>query len=144
MAYDGNALYPFTPNYSVDAVAIGKTLVNADSTNLVTVYDNSAGGHSVRIEALNLCSDDTSTVNIQFYRTVSGTDYLIGTVRAVTLSGTDGAATRINALATIGTIAPDGIVVLELPAGGLLKAKSLVAVTAAKTVTIGGWGRTYT
>ena len=144
MAYDGNALYPFTPNYSVDSTAIGKTLVNADGTNLVDVLDNSAGSHSLRIEALNLCSDDTSTVNIQFHRLTGGVAYLIGTVRAVTLSGTDGAATRINALATVGTIAPDGIPVLEIPAGSKLQAKSLVAVTAAKTVTIGGWARAYT
>lgn len=144
MAYDGNALYPFTPNYSVDAVAIGKTLVNADSTNLVSVYDNSAGSHSIRIEALNLCSDDTSTVNIAFYRLTGGVAYLIGTVRAVTLSGTDGAAARINALVTLGSIAPDGIPVLEIPAGCALQAQSLAAVTANKTVTIGGWGRAYT
>lgn len=133
-----------TPNYPADVIGIAKTIVNADSTNWVDVYDNSAGSKSVRVEALNLCSDDTSTVNIQFGHYVGATTYLVGTVRAATLSGTDGAAARINALATIGAIAPDGIVVLEVPAGTKLQAKSLVAVTAAKTVTLSGWARTYT
>ena len=66
---------------------------------------------------------------------------MLGTVRAVTLSGTDGAAARVNVLALLGTIAPDGIPVLEVPAGTKLQAKSLVAVTADKTVTLSGWAR---
>lgn len=134
-----------SPTYPSAAgpVAVTKTIVNSDSTNYVDVYDNSAGSSSVRVEALSLCSDDTSTVNIAFALYVGSTAYLLGTVRAVTLSGTDGAAARLNALATIGTISPDGVLVLEIPAGAKLQAKSLVAVTAAKTVTLAGWARSY-
>lgn len=122
-------------------VLISKTLVNADSTNIVDLYDNSARTSAVRVEALNICSDDTSTVNISFYRYSGSTSFLMGTARAVTLSGTDGATARVNALALLGVIAPDGIPVIEIPAGTKLQAKSLVAVTADKTVTITGWAR---
>jgi len=132
-----------TPTYpaTTGPVAVVKTLVNADSTNIVDVYDNSASSSAIRVEALNLCSNDTSTVNISFYLYSGSTSYLLGTVRAVTLSGTDGAAARVNALALLGTIAPDGIPVVEVPAGTKLQAKSLVAVTADKTVTLSGWAR---
>lgn len=132
-----------TPTYAKNVVSIAKTILPADTTAWVDVYDNSAGTANVRIEALNLCSDDTSTVNIQFGRYVGATTYLMGTVRAVTLSGTDGAAARINCLSTVGTVAADGIPVIEIAAGSKLQAKSLVAVTSAKTVTLTGWGRSF-
>lgn len=132
-----------SPTYAKNVVGINKTLVNADTTAWVDVYDNTAGTENIRVEALNLCSDDTSTVNIQFGCYVGATTYPIGTVRAMTLSGTDGAAARVNCLSTVGTTAADGIPVIEIPAGVKLQAKSLVAVTSAKTVTLTGWGRNF-
>ena len=122
---------------------VAKTIVNSDATSYVDVYDNSASSSPVRLEALNICSDDTNTVNLAFARYDGSIAYLIGTVRVVTLSGTDGAAARVNALSTIGTMAADGVPVIEIPAGGKLQAKSLAAVTADKTVTITGWVRQY-
>jgi hypothetical protein len=132
-----------SPTYPSGIASIAKTILPADTTSYVDVYDNSAGTDPVRVEALNLCSNDTSTVNISFARYKSSAAYLIGTVRAVTLSGTDGAAPRINCLATLGVMAPDGIPVIELAAGEKLQAKSLVTVTTDKTVTITGWARQY-
>ncbi len=129
--------------FAKNIVDIHKTILPADTTALVDVYDNSAGTANIRVEALNLCSDDTSTVNIAFYRYSGSTAYLIGTVRAVTLSGTDGATARVNCLTTIGTTGADGIPIIEIPAGVKLQAKSLVAVTSAKTVTLTGWGRNF-
>lgn len=132
-----------SPTFASGVARIAKTILPADAINYVDVYDNSAGSTSVRVEALNLCSDDTSTVNISFARYDGATAYLIGTVRAVTLSGTDGAAARVVCLDTIGTLAPDGIRVIEIPAGGKLQAKSLVQVSSNKTVTLTGWVRQY-
>ena len=129
--------------FAKNIVDIHKTILPADTTAWVDVYDNSAGTANIRVEALTLCSDDTSTVNIQFGRYVGATTYPIGTVHAVTLSGTDGATARVNCLTTVGTTAADGIPVIEIPAGVKLQAKSLVAVTAAKTVTLTGWGRNF-
>lgn len=132
-----------TPTYSNDVKNIARTIVNADSTSFVDVYDNSAGSKSVRVEALNICSDDTSTVNIQFAIYNGSAAIVLGTTRAVTLSGTDGAAARVNAIPQTATVGPDGIPVIEIAAGNKLQAKSLVAVTAAKTVSLTGWLRTY-
>lgn len=128
-----------SPTYKNDAKSIRKNILPADTTAWVDVVDNSAGNLAVRVEALNLCSDDTNTVNIQFSRLYGGANYLVGTVRAGTLSGTDGAVSRVNCLDTIGTLAPDGIRVIELGAGEKLQAKSLVTVTTAKTVSLAGW-----
>lgn len=132
-----------TPDFPVNVLTIRASILPANTTDLVDVYDNSAGTKHARIESLNITSDDTVTKNIQFYRTVGATSTLIGTVRVVTLSGTDGAAARVNALTYIGTLASDAINVLEVGPGGKLQAKVLVTVTAAKTVSISGWARTY-
>lgn len=132
-----------TPTYPSGIAKIAKTIVNSDSTNWVDIYDNSASSKNARVEGLRLCSDDTSTVNIQFGYNDGATTFLLGTVRAVTLSGTDGATVVINPLSIIGMLAADGINVLEIPPGIKLQAKSLVAVTAAKTVSLTGWVRLY-
>jgi hypothetical protein len=132
-----------SPSYPSSVASIAKTILPADTTAWVDVYDNSAASTPVRVEALVICSDDTSTVNIQFGKYVGAATYLIGTVRAITLSGTNGATARIDALATVGNVAPDGVQVIELAPGSKLQAKSLVTVTTAKTVTITGWVRQY-
>lgn len=132
-----------SPVFASGTDRIAKTILPADTTAYVDVYDNSASLTGVRVEALNICSNDTSTVNISFARYDGAAAYLIGTVRVVTLSGTDGAAARVNALTTVGTTAADGINVIEIPAGGKLQAKSLANVTADKTVTITGWVKLY-
>ena len=129
--------------FSSGVATVRAQLLPADTTAWKDVYDNSAGTKAVRIEGLGITSDDTSTVNIQFSMLASGTNYLAGTVRAVTLSGTDGAAAKINALTSIGTLAPDGIYDVWVGAGEKLQAKSLVTVTSAKTVTITGRARLY-
>ncbi len=134
------AAAPFFPS----AVAgVRAQILPADTTTWKDVYDNSAGASAVRIEGLGITSDDTSTVNIQFSMLAGAVNYNIGTVRAVTLSGTDGAAAKVNAMATVGTLAPDGIYDVWVGAGEKLQAKSLVTVTAAKTVTITGRARLY-
>jgi hypothetical protein len=132
-----------SPTYPSSVASIAKTILPADTTNWVDIYDNSASPTKVRVEALIICSDDTASVNIQIGKYVGATTYLMGTVRAVTLSGTNGATARVDALATVGNVAPDGINVIELAAGSKLQAKSLVAVSANKTVTVTGWVRQY-
>lgn len=133
------------PVYGVDYKNIAVTLANADSTTYKDAYDNSAGSKAVRVEGLSLTSTDTSTVNIQFAVLKGGTAYLLGTCRAVTLSGTDGAAAKVAALSAgnVGTIAPDGIYDVWIEAGAKLQVKTLVAVTADKLVTVTGRVRTF-
>lgn len=132
-----------TPTYFSSVEGVRAQLLPADSTDWVDVCDNSGGTTPKRIEGLGITSDDTSTVNIQFSMLASAVNYPIGTARVVTLSGTDGAAAKVNAMASIGTLAPDGIYDVWVAAGEKLQAKSLVAVTSAKTVTITGRARLY-
>lgn len=137
-----------TNTFPKDRVAVGPiTFVNADSTNIKVVLDNSAGTKALRIEALSITSTDTSARNVQFSRLVSAVDYTIGTVAVPVASGTDGSTPRVTALSSstagIGTLDADGIYVCWVPAGQKLDAKMLVAVTADKTVTISGWARSY-
>lgn len=129
--------------FSSGVAVLRAQILPANTTAWVDVYDNSLGTKAVRVEGLGITSDDTSTVNIQFSILASGTNYLVGTVRAVTLSGTDGAAARVNAMATVGTLAPDGVYDIWVGAGEKLQAKSLVTVTSAKAVTITGRARLY-
>lgn len=117
---------------------VGGTFVNADSTTAKTIY--TAGSNDAIIKTLNLTSNDTSAVNIQLLVNDGTADRLLGTVRVATLSGTDGAAPSVDALG--GTLIPslpydaNGKRVLPLQAGHILKWAPLVAVTAAKTVTL--------
>lgn len=136
------------PLYGSDIKNITTSFTSTDSTNWKDVFDPSAiqgNTHAVRVEELSITSDDTSTVNIQFALNRAGTLYLLGTVRVITLSGTDGAAVKISALTAgnVGILAPDGIYDLWLEPTVKLQAKSLVAVSSNKTVTIAGRVRTY-
>ena len=132
-----------SPTFSSGVAVLRAQILPANTTAWVDVYDNSAGTKSVRVEGLGITSDDTSTVNIQFSMLASGTNYPVATVRAVTLSGMDGAAARVNALSSVGVLGPDGIYDLWIGAGEKLQAKSLVTVTSAKAVTITGRARLY-
>ncbi len=132
-----------SPTFSSGVATVRAQILPADTTAWKDVYDNSAGTKAVRIEGLGITSDDTSTVNIQFSMLAGAVNYNIGTAQVVTLSGTDGAAAKINAMTSIGTLAPDGIYDVWVAAGEKLQAKSLVTVTSAKTVTITGRARLY-
>lgn len=132
-----------TATYPSNIGGIAKTILPADTTALVDVYDNSAASSPVRVEALNITSNDTATMNVAFSLHNGSAAFLLGIARAATLSGTDGAAARVNALAIVGNISPDGIPVIEIPPGFKLQANVLVTVTAAKTVTITGWVRKF-
>lgn len=134
-----------TPTYASNVKNIAKTLVNADSTNWVDLFDNSANAKNATVEGLTITSDDTSAVNLQIGLLKGGTAYLMGTVNVPTLSGTNGSAARVSALgiSTLGTLTPEGIYTLEIEAGAKLQAKVLAAVTSAKTVTVTGRVRQY-
>jgi hypothetical protein len=136
-----------TNTFPKDRIGFAITLVNADSTNAKVVLDNSTGTKALRIEQLSITSDDTSSRNVQFSRMIGVIDYIIGTIAVPAASGMDGNTPRVTALSSattgIGALDADGIYVCWLPAGQKLDARSMVAVTAAKTVTISGWARSF-
>lgn len=130
------------PTYPSGVAAIAATFVDTDGTNWKTIYDNSSSA-PVRVEALTLCSDNASAVNLQLGIEVSGSTYLLGTVRVAALAGTDGAAAAVFPLLTLGAVAPDAIRVLHIPPGAKLRARPLATVSATKTVTVTGAARLY-
>jgi hypothetical protein len=113
-----------------------KTIVNADSTNKVTIQ--TAGADGARIDSLMISSDDTSAVNLAFYITISAVDYYIGNVLVPIGSGYTTVA-RVEGLTTLAPI----LGYLALAPNAILKANAVVAVTAAKVVTIVAMGGDY-
>lgn len=122
-----------------------QTIVNADGTTAKTIFTAAAEGS--RVLGLSLTSDDTAIRDLALYIRKSGTDYLIGTVRIPIAAGTDGAVPSVNGLNSTDLpflpIDNNGIPYIELATGETLKAGVLVAVTAAKTVTIVAFGKDY-
>lgn len=114
------------------------TIVAADTTTLKTVC--TAAGTFWFLQSIVITSDDTSNRIVQFWATISGTDYLIGSVVVPTLAGTDGvvAAKQVlsDPLFSAAVLDALGNMVLPLETAIILKAKTTTTVTAAKTVTI--------
>lgn len=121
------------------------TFVNADGTTAKTVF--TAGANDSDLKMLTITSNDTATVNMQVYYRTGGTDYLIGTVRAVTLTGTDGSANSVDLLNSTALpflpVDDAGKRYVPVKTGDTIKVAPLAAVTAAKTVTIVALGYDY-
>lgn len=121
------------------------TFVNADSTTAKTVF--TAGANDSDLKCLTITSNDTSTVNMQIFYRTGGTDYLIGTVRAVTLTGTDGAANAVDLLNSTALpflpVDDAGKRYIPVKNGDTIKVAPLAAVTSAKTATIVALGYDY-
>jgi len=120
-----------------------KTLVNADGTGFVTVY---TPAQLEKIEMLGASSDDTAARDLLIAVQIGGTDYPICCIRLPIGAGTLGGATpgvpAIDMLDVTQTPQcsrdENGKPYLLLDATCTIRAKVLVAVTAAKTVTIFG------
>ena len=72
------------------------TFTAADTTATKTLF--TAGSEDSDLKSLVITSSDTATINFQLFYYDGSTAFLIGTVRAVTLVGTDGAVNSIDML----------------------------------------------
>ena len=139
MALNTNIYVPASFNNS------GITIVNADSTNLKTLFTAGVNGSDIR--GIAVTSDDSTARNLALYQTIGGTDYLIGTINIPINSGADGTVVSVNALNStqLSFLKLDnaGNRVLSLMAGGILKGKLLVAATSGKTITVVTYGVDY-
>ena len=118
------------PIFELTPQCTGQTFVNADSTNLKTVY--TAGSEGSRIDGILVSSNDTSAMNLAFYINNGATDYYIGNVSIPIGSGYT-TVVRVDALLTLKPAFQNFI---ALHHGYTLKANVVVAVTAAKTITV--------
>lgn len=113
-------------------------IANGDGTNLITVVTPGAQGQ--KVTSLIASSDDTAARDLQLVITKGAVDYPLGTVAIPITAGTIAATPHVDLLAP--GMMPglptdsDGNPYLLLETGAVLKAKVLVAVTAAKFINI--------
>ena len=124
MTANVNPIFELTPQCT------GQTFVNADSTNLKTLFTSGAEGS--RIDSIVVCSNDTAAMNLAFYIGDGAADYYIGNVVVPIGSGYT-TVVKVDALLTL---KPAFQNFLPLHHGYTLKANVVVAVTAAKTITV--------
>lgn len=138
MAVTNTPIYP----QSINQTAV--TIVNADSTNKKTAY--TAGANGSKIEAIYITNTDTNAYTMNIYETISGTDYLIGTVNIPLSSGNTTSAPTVNLFnmsTNFGVILnrdASGNPYLYLAASAIIKVALTGAITAAKTMTIVSMG----
>lgn len=129
-----------TPTLPTNVKDAAVTIVAADASALKTIL--TADAIFWNVVSLIVCSDDTSARVLQFFKTIGGTDYLIGSVNIPTLSGTDGTNPPVDILANAqfkqAIFDAFGNKIMPIDGAGtvVLKVKSLTTVTAAKTITV--------
>ena len=123
----------------------GITIVNSDSTTVKDLFTAGANGSDVR--GIAVTSNDTSARVLQLFQTISGTDYLIGSLSIPAASGNDGSTISVNLLnpTSLPFLKLDnaGNRVLSLMASGKLRVGSTTSVTSGKTITIVAYGVDY-
>lgn len=136
-----------TPTYpaAIGPVIVAKQVLPADSTNIVDVYDNSAGTAAVKVESLVMTTTNSADRVVKFYLYSGTTSFLLGSVNIPDLSGTNGATDpRINVLSTLGVAGADGVPCIWVPAGKKLQASLDSALAADKVLDIVGRAIPYT
>lgn len=136
-----------TPTYPAmtGPVQVAKRLAPTDSTNVVDVYDNSAGAAAVKVEALSITTTNDADRVATFYLYVGTTSYRLGSVNVPDLSGTNGSTDpRINVLSTLGVAGADGVPCIWIAAGNKLQISLDSALTSARVLDVVGRGITYT
>lgn len=129
-----------TPIFPQTIVNSPVTIVNADASNKKTVYTGGTNGS--KVENILITNTDTVAYLLQFFFTISATDYLIASVNIPASSGNLATVVCVNPMATSTSWGPalnldaNGNPYLYIANGTTLKAASTTTVTAAKTITI--------
>jgi len=130
-----------SPIFGLTPKNVAFTILPAGGTTKVDVF--TAGASGGKCSAINVCSDDTATVNMQVFYHNGTAAFLLGTVPVPTLSGANGVVAAVNLLNPLYIPGLDQDGELLLPTGHKLQVAPLVAVTAAKTVNVVGMGYDY-
>ena len=126
-------------------VQVAKRLLPADSTNIVDVYDNSAGAAAVKFDSLSITTTNSADRIATFYLYAGTTSFRIGSVNVPDLSGTNGSTDpRINILSTLGVAGADGVPCIWVSAGNKLQVSLDSALAADKVLDVVGRAITYT
>lgn len=130
-----------SPIFGLTAKNTAVTIVAAGGTTKVDIF--TAGTNGGKCTAINVCSDDTATVEMQVFYHNGTTAILLGTVDIPTLAGVDGVTPSKNLLDALLVPGLDQDGELFLPTGHKLQVAPKAAVTAAKTVSVVGLGYDY-
>lgn len=134
------------PTYpaSTGPVLVAKRLADSDSTNVVDVYDNSAGSVAVKVESLSIATDNSADRVAKFYLHDGSISQLIGSCSVPDLSGTNGTTDpRVNVLSTLGVAGADGVPCIWVAAGKKLQVSLDSALASGKFLYVTGRGVTY-
>lgn len=121
------------------------TFTSADTTATKLAF--TAASNDSNVKAIIACTDDTAAVNLKVFLTRGGVDYLLGTIRIATLSGTDGAAPGVDILNASGMsglpLDSVGKRYIPMKTGDTLRLSCLATMTAAKTLWVSVLGEDY-
>jgi len=132
------------PLYADGLVRVSKRIVPADSTNIVDVYDNSAGTKPIKIEVLRITTDNTADRIVTLYVYSGSTSFRYGSVTVPDLSGSNGITDpTVDVIARLGTPGADGVPCIWLLSGCKLQASLDSAIAANKIMDVIGRGLTY-
>lgn len=134
-------------SFPSDVVLVKKRLADSDSTNVVDVYDNSAGTKALKVEALGVTTDNTADRILKVYLHDGSVSHLMGSVTVPDLTGTNGATDPRVSLLSVTNLAPagaDGVPCLWIPAGCKLQASLDAALATGKYLYITGRAVSYT
>jgi len=109
---------------------------SADTTTAKAI--GTIGANGTRIDSIMISTNDTTAVNLAFYKHIGSTDYYIGVVNVPIGSG----YTTVARVEGISTLAPI-LGYLTIPAGATLKANCVATMTAAKTTDVVAQGGDY-
>lgn len=132
--------------YSTNEIEdFGLYIENGDGTSYQTLY--TASTNDAVVKALMATSDDTAAMNVVLAVNDGVADHIIGTINVPIAAGTNGSTAAVDLLSA--SMMPGlpvdqyGKRVLPMKNGSILKAKVLVAVTAAKAVHLLGIAEEY-
>lgn len=123
------------PIFKKNRQAYPAQLTDADTT--VAAPMGTTGGEGAIIESILCSTDDTSTVDLQFYLNDGAIDHYIGRVPVAAGSGYGSALVE-----ALSILAPDTHE-LGIPQGWTLKVGCLATMTAAKVTDVVGLGGDY-
>lgn len=114
------------PIFEAIPITTGTQFTDADTTTKKTIC--TAGANGARVDAISVCTDDTSEVDLAIYRHIGATDYYIGVVTVPAGSGYTSVAKVDGLSALVGA----NLDYLPLGAAETLKAACVATMTAAK------------
>jgi hypothetical protein len=129
-----------TPIFPQTILSPAVQILPADTTTLKTLH--TAGANGSVVMNIQVGSTDTSSKDLQFYLTISSTDYLLSTITIPANSGFLSSVPFVSVFASTQfanmLLDVNGNKALYMTAGAILKVKSLANVTTAKIINVVG------